>query len=90
MKKSEVVKLMEGAIKHVEENNIPKPKFAAWLKERFNISVKDLVLRPDQGFRPYLAVEFLNDDGKVEEAHVDMKRWEEKLNNNKTSFKLEN
>lgn len=91
MKKSEVIKFMEDAIKHVETENISKPKFAAWLKEKFQISIKDLQLKSDEGFRPYLLVEFMNDNGKVEEAYVNMERYQDKLmSDKKLTFKDSN
>lgn len=91
MKKNEVVRFMEDAIKHVEENEISKPKFANWLKEKFQISIKDLQLKSDEGFRPYLLVEFMNDNGKPEECYVNMEKYQEKLmKDKKLSFRDSN
>lgn len=87
MKKSEVVKFVEDAIKHVETNNVDKKKFAHWLKEKFNIALKEIVLKPDEGFKPYILVEYLADTGKVEECYVNMEKYADKVLGGKTSFK---
>lgn len=85
MKKHDVVQFIQQAVAHVEDNEVNKKKFAMWLKEKYNMAIKDIVIKQEDGFRPHLLVEYLNDDGKVEECEVNVEKYADKIFNSKKS-----
>ena len=85
MNKNEVANLVSNAIDQTEATQEDlvraRVKMAAWLRTRYNIAIKGVVINTNDSL-PYMSVEFINDDGDVEETFVSLEKHKEKIGRN--------
>lgn len=81
MKEEEVLKFVSEAVEYVETNHsiqdLPKEraKLASFLRNEFNIAIKDLQINMKDG-NPYLIIEYFDDENQIKETKLNVKKWE--------------
>lgn len=73
-------KFVSDAVDYVEskpKEDLPKErlKLASYLREKFNIAIKDLKINMNDGM-PYLIFEYVDEQGVVKESKINVKKWE--------------
>lgn len=73
-------KFVSDAVDYIEskpKENLPKErlKLASYLREKFNVAIKDLQVNMNDGM-PYLIFEYVDEKGGIRESKINMKKWE--------------
>lgn len=76
-----IKKFVSDAVDYVEskytKEELPKERkiLASYLRDRFNIAIKDLQVNMTDGM-PYLIFEYIDDQNSVKESKINVKKWE--------------